>query len=185
VRIRFATAADVFTAFPTLADDVLAKPAEAEPLAYFGTLAASPTPEDAVSFFAYLAPKREAVLWGCRCARALVGPGQGTAADTLAAAERWVREPEEEHRRAALALARAAPSDAPATWAAFGAGWSGGDIGEGHPVLAAPHLTAKATRACVLIAVAGAPARERSARLAVAYDTALAVAATDLEGGRG
>lgn len=179
MRIRFATSGDVYTAFPTLADDVLAKPSEDEPIAFVRRLMASPTPEDGLTFFAYLAPKREAVWWGCRCVRAL-DPGRG--ADVLAAAERWVAEPEEVNRVAALRLANDAASALPATWAAYGAGWSGGNIGLGPAaVLAAPHLTAKAVRACVLMAVSCAPAKDRAKRLQVAYDAAVHVASAGLE----
>jgi hypothetical protein len=179
VRIRFATAGDVFTAFPTLSDDVLAKPSEEEPLLFLKRLMASETPEDALTFFAYLAPKREAVWWGCRCVRALDAARVG---DPLLAAERWVAEPEEVNRVAALKLANDGVSALPATWAAYGAGWSGGNIGVGGvSVLAAPHLTAKAVRACALIAVSSAPARERASRLQVAYEAAVEVAKADLE----
>lgn len=181
MRIRFHTAEDVFTAFPTLADDVLAPPTPDAPLVFFARLFESPTPEDAIAFFAYLAPKREAVWWSCRCVRRL-DPERG--ADTLIAAERWVAEPEEEHRLAALKLANAGEAAFPATWAAYGAGWSGGNIGAGNStvaILAAPHLTAKAVRAAVLVSVSCAPAAQRASRLRIAYDEAAAVATSDVD----
>ena len=163
MRIRFHTAADVLTAFPTLADDMAARPDGTEPLAFVKRLAAGATPEDSVTFFAYLAPRREAVWWACRALDAL---GMDTAAPALDAAKAWVRRPDEEERVAALRAADVADQEAAATWAAFGAGWSGGNIAPDGPapVAAVPHLTAKAVRAAVLIAIASAPFEARADR---------------------
>ena len=69
--LRFATARDVAEAFPTLVEDMLAEPGEREPLAFLRELADGETPEDAVSFCAYVLPRRDAVWWACRSVRAL------------------------------------------------------------------------------------------------------------------
>jgi len=179
VRIKFLTARDVLIAFPTLADDIEARPDDSEPLAFVRKLAQSETPEDSLSFFAYLAPRREAVWWACRCLQSLAVPDGGA----LAAAMAWVREPEEPHRLKALECAEAGNDNDPTTWAAFGAGWSGGNIagGEQPPIAAPPHLTAKAVRASVLIAVSRAPFKERRQRLERCLDEAMRVANDDVE----
>ena len=81
MRIKFQTAEDVLAAFPTLADDMDARPDATEPLAFVKRLAAGATPQDSVTFFAYLAPRREAVWWACRCLDALeMTPGAATLA---------------------------------------------------------------------------------------------------------
>ena len=49
------------------------------------------------------------------------------------------------------------------------------------PVIAAPHLTAKAVRASILIAVSSAPFTERAARLERCLDEAMSVANDDIE----
>lgn len=182
MRIKFQTAEDVLAAFPTLADDMAARPDATEPLAFLKRLAAGVTPEDSVTFFAYLAPRREAVWWACRSLAAL-GMGEGAAAGALAAARAWVRRPEEDERVAALRAADAADQEAAATWAALGAGWSGGNIAPDGPVpvAAVPHLTAKAVRAAVLIAIASAPFEQRPDRLERCVTEALAVAGEELE----
>ncbi|MEM7694507.1 MAG: hypothetical protein AAF318_08645 [Pseudomonadota bacterium] len=179
MRINFQTARDVLTAFPTLADDMDARPDARDPITFTKDLARSATPEDALSFFSYLAPRREAVWWTCRCLQTLGAEG----ADALAAASAWVARPDEAERTAALGLAEEGDDELAATWAAYAAGWSGGNIGapDGPPVLAAPHLTAKAVRACVLIAVASAPFDARAARLERCLDEALSVANDDAE----
>lgn len=180
MRIRFQTTADVFAAFPTLHDDVLARPCDDPPMRFLEQLVGSPTPEDAITFFAYLAPRRDAVWWGCRCVRAL-GIDDGDAA--LGAAEDWVAQPEEARRVKALATAESGSSSAAPTWAAYAAAWSGGNIANRNQpaMLAAPYLTAKAARACVLIAISSAPAKVRQFRLERCFAEALRVAADDIE----
>lgn len=181
MRIKFETAQDLFVAFPTLQDDVEAKASEAPPLDFTKQLASSETPEDCLSFFAYLAPRREAVWWGCRCLHAL---GTEDPDGALAAADAWVADPEEAQRVAALQIAETTGTPDQATWIAFAAGWSGGNIAgtdQPAPVSAPPYLTAKAVRAAVLIAVSRAPFRERRARLERCLDEAIAVANDDID----
>src|SRR5687768_947309 len=76
---------------------------------YLDLLLAGQQHLDAVRFLAHALPKREAVWWACLCARQVCGaeaPAPMTAA--LGAAEKWVAEPSEDHRRAALPAAEAA-----------------------------------------------------------------------------
>ncbi|QCI64051.1 DUF6931 family protein [Phreatobacter stygius] len=180
-KLRFATARDVFEAFPTLADDMLASPSEREPLAFLAELAAGPTPEDAVSFCAYVLPRRDAVWWACRCTRSLTRPQEPVEDQALAAAEAWVREPNEESRTAAMSVGNAANRTVPTTWAALAAAWSGGNLSLGeHPgAPAPPHLTAKAARACVLMALARVPATERRAKLRACIEGGIRLAAAE------
>jgi len=183
MRIKFQTAEDLLAAFPTLGDDIATRPDASEPLAFMRRLAAGEAPEDSLSFFAYLAPRREAVWWGCRCLEAL-SPGTGAEAMALGAASAWVRRPDENERIAALRAAEAGDDERAATWVAYGAGWSGGNIapeGSPAPISAVPNLTAKAVRAAVIIAVTSAPREERPDRLERCLEEAFAVAADDVE----
>jgi len=87
---------------------------------------------------------------------------QGRAARDAAldAAEKWVSEPGEPQRLAALEVGGAASKRAATTWLALAAGWSGGNIA-GHGVARAkPHLTAKAVRAAIILALAEAAVRD-------------------------
>ncbi|MEM7677271.1 MAG: hypothetical protein AAF449_14820 [Myxococcota bacterium] len=181
MRIQFEKASDLFLAFPTLESDMVAKPTDHPVLDFMAHLLEGETPEDAITFFSYLAPKREAVWWACRCARLL--NGNTGLKPAVALAEVWVRTPEEEHRRAALDHAEAADSGVSDTWAAYGAGWSGGNIApDGNPpILAAPQLTAKAVRASVLIAISEDEPRTRQDRLKRCYAEALRLANHDTE----
>lgn len=109
---------------------------------------------DAARFMAHALPKREAVWWACMCARATVPEAPPADAAALVAAEAWVRKPEEELRREAMAKAEAAGFRSPEAWAAVGAFWSGGSMAPaGQPVVPpAEHLTGVAVAGAVSLA---------------------------------
>lgn len=124
---------------------------------------------DAIRFLAFGLPQRQAVWWGCLCAReTLPEQPEPTELRALAAAEAWVFQPTEENRRAAMAAAEAAGFDTPASWSAVGAFWSGGSMSPpGQPVVPpGEDLTGKAISGAVLLALGrhdplAAPARLR------------------------
>jgi hypothetical protein len=109
----------------------------------------------AVQFFAFALPAREAVWWACQCSREeLPDPVPQALQDVIAAAETWVRQPTEEHRRAAMSRAQATDFQAPAAWAAVAAFWSGGSLApENLPEVPAPaHLLGCAVAGAVMLA---------------------------------
>jgi hypothetical protein len=118
---------------------------------------------DAVKFLSHALPKREAIRWACLCAREVVGaetPAPEVRA--LEAAERWVRVPSEEYRRAAMTAMETAGLGSPGGCAAFGAFVSGGSLAppDVPAVPPADHLTAHAVSgAVILAAVASTPER--------------------------
>src|SRR5262249_36834639 len=64
------------------------------PAAFVAVLAEGGHHADAARFAAFALPRREAVAWACRCARAALGAdAPPTAWDALHAAERWVAAP--------------------------------------------------------------------------------------------
>jgi hypothetical protein len=157
-RIRFAAARTVFEAFPDLRYVAPPPGDEAAPLDYARTLLASPRPADAIAFLAYLLPRREAVWWARQCVGAVLGPRADDAA--LRAAEAWVRAPEEENRRAALAIGTAGDQRAATTWLALAAAWSGGSMcpPDVTPMAAPISACAKAANAAIVMAIgAGDP----------------------------
>lgn len=135
---------------------------------------------EAARLAAHALPKREAVWWGCMCARAVPDPALlPVDADALLAAEAWVRKPTEETlRRAAMEAAQRTAFRSPEAWAAVGAFWSSGSMAPaGQPVVPPPdHLTGVAVSGgVVLAAVRLKPerAQDRLARfLAAARDIA-------------
>src|SRR5208283_2522813 len=64
---------------------------------------------DAVRFLAHALPKREAVWWAWVAARRAAGPDPPPKIKaSLQATEKWISDPNEERRRAAMAAAQAA-----------------------------------------------------------------------------
>src|SRR5882762_491792 len=100
--LRFATAEALFETFPELLQKISARPGEQCPTVFLRTLVAAGKIADAVTFCAYLLPRREAVWWACGCARTLLGDIAQSRAACLLAAEAWVYQPDDEHRQAAL-----------------------------------------------------------------------------------
>lgn len=110
---------------------------------------------DAARFLAHALPKQEAVWWACQCARAVAGQGIAeTAAAALTAAETWVEDPTDEHRRAALLAAEAAGIGTPAGCTALAAFLSGGSVAPKDCPEVAPgaHLTGRSVAGAVTIA---------------------------------
>jgi hypothetical protein len=89
---------------------------------------------DAIRLVAHGMAKQEAVWWACRCARVVAAKKMPPpVAAALEAAEKWVADPSEANRRAAMPAAEAAGLSTPAGCAALAAFWSSGS-------LSAPHL---------------------------------------------
>jgi hypothetical protein len=99
------------------------------PREYLGALIEEEHLADAVKFLAHLLPRREAVWWAWMCAKKGLGkaPVQEEHA-ALAATEKWIAEPADENRRAALEAANAATLESPAGCAALAAFLSGGSL---------------------------------------------------------
>lgn len=157
-RIRFASARNVFEAFPDLRYAAAPPEDKSAPLDYARGLLASPRPTDAIVFLAHLLPRREAVWWALQCVRAMRGPGDDDEAARLADA--WVRAPDEDNRRAALAAAGAGDLKAPSTWLAFAVGRSGGSLSppDQKPTSAPPSACAMAANTAIMMAAcAGDP----------------------------
>ena len=175
---RFPTVRDLYEAFPTAQDDIGMAVNDEPSLAFLKSLAASQIWDAAISFCAYLLPRREAVWWGCQSLRHMVDLAPHEE-DILALAEAWVREPEEDSRRAALDYGSQADTQLPATWMALAAGWSGGSVvpTEMGIVPAAPHQTARAIRAGLMIAMTRVPNEEMANVMAPCVESGLALAA--------
>lgn len=84
---------------------------------------------DAVRVLAYALPKEKAIAWASFCARqfSTANPSDESLA-ALGAVERWMSEPNEENRRAAMTTAERAAFGTPAGSAALAVFFSGGSI---------------------------------------------------------
>jgi hypothetical protein len=172
---RFLTARDLYEAFPIAADDVGVEANDEGAIAFLQDLIEKQNWDAAISYCAYLLPRREAVWWGCQSVRALAPPDNREAA-ALRIAEEWVHKPEEEQRLNALAIGRQSNYRAATTWLALGAGWAGPSMPPGSlagfegavppaddawlPI--PPDYTAKAVRSGILIAASKLAPQQRT-----------------------
>jgi hypothetical protein len=157
-RIRFAGAHSVFDAFPDLRLRVSPPENDCPPLEYARRLLGSPRANEAITFLAYLLPRREAVWWARQCVSALLGPRAED--EALRAAELWVRTPDEDNRLVALQIGNAAEPKAATTWLARAAAWSGGSMcaPDLKRLSAPPSACAQAVNAAIVLAAsAGEP----------------------------
>ncbi len=84
---------------------------------------------DALTFMAHALPTHEAVGWAVQCDRSTAAGDEGERHEVLlAAVERWLREPDEERRQAALQLAQDEPDDSSGQLLGMAAGYSDGTI---------------------------------------------------------
>jgi hypothetical protein len=154
-QVRFNTVQDLFEAFPSAVKDVGAADGSVRSLDFLRSCLASRDWPPAISFCAYLLPRRVAVAWGCRTLRQMDEKLSSEEQRAIQFAEDWVQDPEEPQRRKALASGTVGNPKSPTTWVALAAGWSGGSIvpvemGYAAP---APDQTARAIRVALLIAL--------------------------------
>jgi hypothetical protein len=133
------------------------------PRQYMQALVEGALHADAVRFLAHALPKREGIWWAWVCARRASGdPPSPLAKDALDATERWITQPTDANRRAAMRAAEAAGVASPAGCTALAVFLSGGSLGPEHtpPVPPGELLAAKAIcGAVVSSAVSGEPAK--------------------------
>jgi hypothetical protein len=181
-RVRFATASALVETFPKSVTKIAAAPTEEQPIVFLEKLSQQHQFEDAVTFCAYLLPRREAVWWACGCARALLGDIAASRAGPVIAAEEWVNIPDDEHRRAALERGTQSDKNDPLSWLALGAGWSGGALLE-HPQLSVPmppYMTPIAARIAVLLSARTVKPDQYIARMRACIIDGIGLAETGL-----
>jgi hypothetical protein len=137
------------------------------PKAFLGTLMERENFPDAIRFLAHALPKRESVWWAWVCARKAAGaePPPPVAA-ALAVTERWIVQPTDELRRAALVAAETADLGTPAGCAAMSAFLTGGSVAPAHvqpPVPPPEFASAQAVAGAVILAAVTEP-KEAPAR---------------------
>lgn len=180
-QLRFITARDLFDAFETAPEDIQVEPTDAPSLQFVNALVAAGDLRNAVSFCAYLLPRREAVWWACQSVRTVSGRVSGVDDARLQAAEAWVSEPEERQRWAALDLGMEGEKTSPATWVALAAGWSGGAMvrNDHNAGQAPPHATPKAVIAAIQLCTASLQREVRDRHLLNCVQSATRLATAD------
>jgi hypothetical protein len=156
------TSAGVLASLPALSDGARALlDPELNVRAFLDSLRRNELHTDAISVLTHLLPRQYALAWGCECWQQLhqgveVDPADHSA---IAAAQRWLKDPTEENRRAALELSDRLGLRTAAAWLAAAAGWTGGSVlPPGQPEVPPPaSLTGDAVGAAVILAAASDP----------------------------
>jgi hypothetical protein len=114
---------------------------------------------DAVQVIAHYLPKRQGVFWAMTCARQATQQPSPEAEAALKAAEKWIAEPNEESRKAALKAGEAADAGTPAGCTALAAFYSDGLPRTEDPKTNARayFMTAKLVGSAVLLSAAADP----------------------------
>ena len=181
-QTRFVTTRALFETFPRSVTRIAAEPTDEPPTSFLNKLSAQRKFEDAITFCAYLLPRREAIWWACGCVRALLGDIAPSGAGPITAAEAWVYDPDDEHRRAALEMGRQGDSNDPLSWLALGAGWSGGAL-FAHPqhlVPVPPYMTPRAARIAILLSARALKPEQCTARMQACIVDGIRLAETGL-----
>jgi hypothetical protein len=179
--IRFAIARALLDSFPELVKQLTVAPTDEAPLDFLRKLSAQEKFEDGVTFCAHLLPRREAVWWACGTIKGSSKDSQSQSEGFLEA-QKWVYDPSEENRLAALETGNKGDKAKPSTWLALGAGWSGGMLSS-HPKAPVPmpnYLTARAVRIAILLNAQPVPAVERAANLRACITEGIKLAETGL-----
>lgn len=136
---------------------------EIQPPDFLDALVAAEAFPDAVKFLAYSLPRRESIWWAWVCARRASGPQpEPLLKAALDATERWIAQPTDAHRRAAMAAAQKADFGTPAGCAALSVFFSGGSITppEAHPVEAPEGSCPRAVAGAVTFAALSGEAKD-------------------------
>lgn len=111
--------------------------------------------QDALKLLARLLPKRYVVAWVCQCARDQALPVEAKAGASLA--EKWVRDPSEENRRAAFEFANAGGFESLGAVIAATAGMADGSLAPAKQEIPVPppeHMTAMVAAGAVTMLAA-------------------------------
>ncbi|WAP69792.1 DUF6931 family protein [Jiella pelagia] len=182
-------AREVFSASPEIGDDMRARPDGETSPQFLARLTSSATPEEALTFCAYLLPAAAAVAWGHRCLAARPETGGSRDAGLIKLIAAWLAEPwnslqREDLRREILAIAQASRPRSPVVWISLGLGWSSGSISAPDlPAVSAPAFaTPRAVNAGILGLLARVEIAERAATLEEFVSFARCIAAAIFAG---
>ncbi len=129
-------------------------------------LRASTTPEDAVTYAAFMALPKMAIWWAYECLR--------LAGDDLSPADRalmehiavWTTYPDDANRFRTAQAALYAPVRSPAVFLGLAVAWSGGQIAPNDPALVPLHRAPRAINSAVLSCLSQSELAQRPIRLA-------------------
>ncbi len=170
---RFKTLADLYVAIPQLAELTQMRPRADEPAEQFlMRLRSSTTPEEAVTFTAFVVQPKIAIWWAHECLRTM--PDALTPLDRkmMEMTAAWIGRPETDLRHSIMKEALWAPARSPGVHLALSVGWSGGSIAPNDPSPVAMHRCPRAINTAVLSCLAKSDLTRRPIYLARFIDMA-------------
>ena len=174
--LRFNTDRALFEAFPTARKEVGAEPRDVDLTVAARDLVSAGKLYEAVTLCAYLLPRRDAIIWGCRSLRKCESDPRGMTTPSLKAAEDWIDRSSETNQSAARLTGATGSDDEPSTWMARAAGWSGGMLAPHLQTPVPPHLTAVGVSVGLKLALHYLRPEERLARGRACVEDALRMA---------
>ena len=180
-NIRHVSAAGVFDAIPEIKEDMETAPGPVSSLEFLDGLSRSETPEEAITFAAYLLTPRLAVWWAHECLVSEQAVLDATDEHMLELSEQWVANADEPSRYAAMDAASDAPAKSPGVWVALAAAWSGGSFSgpDADPVPVPEFLCGRAVSAAILSLLARIDITARADRIAGFVSMAQVLAKSD------
>ena len=181
-QTRFVTTSALFETFPRSVTRIATEATDEPPTTFLKRLSAQRKFGDAITFCAYLLPRREAIWWACGCVRGLLGDIAPSRAGPIIAAEAWVYDPDDEHRRAAFEIGTQGDSNDPLSWLALGAGWSGGAL-LARPQVLVPvpaYMTPRAAHIAILLSARTFKAEQYTTRMQACIVDGIKLAETGL-----
>lgn len=161
--LRFKTARELYAAYPTASRDLKAVPTDQSPLEFCRSLLAGKTPEEAITFCAYLLPNRTAIWWGHECLTRITDLLEEQDRRLLALVHDWVGDPQERRYHEAMDEMASTRQMTPAVWIALATGWD--DQGPGEGLEKQPLPVARAVNAGILAGLARVALADRSSVL--------------------
>ncbi|HUN44762.1 MAG TPA: hypothetical protein VMU81_31130 [Acetobacteraceae bacterium] len=135
---------------------------------------------EAARLLAHALPRREAVWWTCMCASHTEPPDLPEAdRSARAAAEQWVRQPNDQNRIAAKQQSDATGQSTPESWAAMAVFFCGESITpEGQPkVPPKPHIAGRTLGGAVVLAAVRTDPKRQQDRLRQFLESGRSIAA--------
>lgn len=165
--LRFDGPSELYANIPEIADFTIHRPHEDEDnYSYFDRLKSSTTPEDALTFVAFAAEMRTAIVWGMQVYSTILPSPEMDDAELLAKLHRWMEYPNNDTRWDLMQNTLFWTKRSPIVYFGLAAGWSGGPIAPHDPSLPPAWRAPKAVNAAVLTTLAKGGTEQRSINLA-------------------
>lgn len=171
--LRFDRPIDLYRSIPEVAGFTRQRPSEdVDAKAYFEILRRSTTPEDAITFTAFVMQPAVSIRWGLESLHATIPEFSPEDQQILSWVQQWLDYPSNDNRWRAMQVAMFSPRRTAAVYLGLAVGWSGGALAPNDPVELPPWRTPKAVNAAILRTFGQTALDQRSIAMARILDLA-------------